>query len=327
MKKTILLILFAFALTVNALAQVATPPMTYKGQVKTESTPYINSEYNFSFVPPPNSKPDNAINDETKFIVTYICPLLECAAPGYFALGNIIPLDLPVAEAVKAFQLKSLQDKIAAGLLSGFNAENNATVLSKRYVAYNGRPGVRIDYNFTKGDISFNGAAFQVFIDEKKVLLTFTAVTDDSESEQWINAGEATLRTIKILPKKIPAKVPREGIATRIGSSNNDNPPPPPPARPTVPKRISGGVLNSKATILPQPEYPAAARAVRASGTVNVEVTIDESGNVISANAVSGHPLLRSAAEKAARSARFAPTLLAGKPVSITGIIVYTFVP
>ena len=104
-------------------------------------------------------------------------------------------------------------------------------------------------------------------------------------------------------------------------------PPPPAPPKPVVPKKISGGVLNGKATSLPKPPYPAAARAVRAAGAVNVQVTISESGSVVSASAVSGHPLLRQAAEQAARSARFAPTLLSGQPVSVTGVIVYNFVP
>lgn len=90
-------------------------------------------------------------------------------------------------------------------------------------------------------------------------------------------------------------------------------------------KTISGGVLNDKALELPQPEYPAAAKAVRASGTVNVLVTVDENGNVISANAASGPPLLRTSAVEAAKKAKFAPRLLSGKAVKITGIIVYNF--
>ena len=92
-------------------------------------------------------------------------------------------------------------------------------------------------------------------------------------------------------------------------------------------KTVSGGVVNTKATNLVRPTYPMAARAVRASGAVNVQVTIDENGTVISASAVSGHPLLRQAAEQAARSSKFAPTLLSGQPVKVTGIIVYNFVP
>ncbi|MGC2238967.1 MAG: TonB family protein [Pyrinomonadaceae bacterium] len=94
-----------------------------------------------------------------------------------------------------------------------------------------------------------------------------------------------------------------------------------------TPKTISGGVLNSKAKNLAKPVYPEAARAVKASGAVNVQVTIDEQGNVISASAVSGHPLLRKASEDAARASKFSPTMLEGVPVKVTGIVIYNFVP
>lgn len=90
-------------------------------------------------------------------------------------------------------------------------------------------------------------------------------------------------------------------------------------------KFISGGVLNGKAVSLPKPEYPAAALAVRASGTVNVQVLIDENGDVISATAASGHPLLRAAAVDAARLAKFTPTLLEGNAVKVSGVVTYNF--
>lgn len=89
----------------------------------------------------------------------------------------------------------------------------------------------------------------------------------------------------------------------------------------------SKSTVNGKASSLTKPSYPAAARAVRATGAVNVQVTIDEDGEVVTASAVSGHPLLRRAAERAAIDSRFAPTMLKGQPVKITGIIVYNFVP
>ncbi|MGI9056647.1 MAG: TonB family protein [Pyrinomonadaceae bacterium] len=89
---------------------------------------------------------------------------------------------------------------------------------------------------------------------------------------------------------------------------------------------VSGGVVNGKAANLPVPPYPATARAVGASGAVNVQIVIDETGNVMSASAVSGHPLLRQSAEAAARKAKFYPTLIGGKPVKVTGLIVYNFV-
>ncbi len=91
------------------------------------------------------------------------------------------------------------------------------------------------------------------------------------------------------------------------------------------PMLISGGVVNGKAVNLPAPAYPPAGKAVKASGTVNVQVTIDESGKVISASAISGHALLRANAEAAARQAKFSPTLFSGQAVKTTGIIVYNF--
>ena len=108
---------------------------------------------------------------------------------------------------------------------------------------------------------------------------------------------------------------------------NIEEPPPPPEVKPTPPRApISGGVLNGKAISLPKPAYPAIARQAHASGTVVVQVTIDENGGVISAHAVSGHPLLQGVAVAAARGARFSPTKLSGQPVKVTGVITYNFV-
>ena len=125
------------------------------------------------------------------------------------------------------------------------------------------------------------------------------------------------------------------GNATGIGTGaatappSEEAPPPPPTVKPKPPppKTISGGVLNGKAISLPKPSYPPAARAVRASGSVSVQVLIDENGHVVSASAVSGHPLLQQAAVSAARGARFSPTLLSGQPVKVSGVITYNFVP
>lgn len=118
-------------------------------------------------------------------------------------------------------------------------------------------------------------------------------------------------------PFPVNANVPPPSLSERPDNPANGKP---------VPKQISGGVLNGKAISLPKPPYPPAARAVRASGSVNVQVLVDESGNVVSASAVSGHPLLRAAAVSAARGAKFAPTKLSGQPVKVSGVITYNFV-
>jgi TonB family protein len=107
---------------------------------------------------------------------------------------------------------------------------------------------------------------------------------------------------------------------------------PPPPVQkidPPIEKRrdvrISLGVVNGKATDLPVPVYPPPAKAVGAEGVVSVQIMIDEAGNVTSAKAVSGHTLLRQSAEKAARGAKFKPTLLSNEPVKAMGVIAYNF--
>lgn len=98
---------------------------------------------------------------------------------------------------------------------------------------------------------------------------------------------------------------------------------PKPPQPPQVLK-ISQ-VLNGRAIYLPKPPYPQLARNAGIYGMVTVQVLIDESGKVMSAQAVSGHPLLRSAAAQAARQARFSATMLGDQPVKVSGVITYNF--
>jgi TonB family protein len=89
--------------------------------------------------------------------------------------------------------------------------------------------------------------------------------------------------------------------------------------------RKSGGVLQASATKRVEPVYPPLAKAARVSGAVVVEVTADEEGNVISARALSGHPLLKDAAVSAARNWAFSPTMLSGVPVKVIGTITFNF--
>ena len=167
----------------------------------------------------------------------------------------------------------------------------------------------------------------------------------------------ADVNRSELVPKEVSAKasdIPpvRKGVVTMVGSSNSnaiapvapgngtgqiisaptrveikDEPPPPAATpKPTPHAPISGGVLNGKAVHLVTPPYPAIARSAHASGSVQVQVLIDENGNVVSAHAVSGHPLLQAAAVAAARASKFTPTKLSGQPVKVNGVIIYNFV-
>jgi len=111
---------------------------------------------------------------------------------------------------------------------------------------------------------------------------------------------------------------------TAVPKVNIESEPPPPAPKPIL-KPVSGGVLNGVAISLPPPGYPEAARRLRTSGVVSVEVVVDETGKVISAVATSGPAILRDVAVQAALRARFSPTKLSGQPVKVSGLINYKF--
>lgn len=141
-------------------------------------------------------------------------------------------------------------------------------------------------------------------------LVALSFVRADAEEAVELRLWETVRSSLRVETRLIAA-VPEEGVSSTPRSAG-------------VP--ISGGILNGKALALPIPAYPPIARAAHASGTVMVQVLIDEEGNVIAAKAISGHPLLQAACVAAAREAKFSPTRLEGNPVKVTGIIQYNFV-
>ncbi|MDW8240917.1 MAG: energy transducer TonB [Acidobacteriota bacterium] len=52
---------------------------------------------------------------------------------------------------------------------------------------------------------------------------------------------------------------------------------------------------------------------------------LTEAGNVIEAEAISGHPLFRQVAQQAALQWKFRPTLLNGIPIRVTGVLIFNF--
>lgn len=86
-------------------------------------------------------------------------------------------------------------------------------------------------------------------------------------------------------------------------------------------------VLNGKARHLEVPSYPAGASANRVTGSIPVRIIFDEEGNVVFAQAIYGHPALKSAAIESAMKCKFEPIEVGGKPVKVSGIILYDFRP
>jgi TonB family protein len=87
----------------------------------------------------------------------------------------------------------------------------------------------------------------------------------------------------------------------------------------------TGNIGGAKAILLPKPTYPVEAREAGAEGKVKVEITIDESGSVIAAKAVSGHPALYEAAQNAALKSKFSVPKVGGEGTKVSGFITYDF--
>jgi len=84
------------------------------------------------------------------------------------------------------------------------------------------------------------------------------------------------------------------------------------------------GSLVAYATNQPPPVYPAAAKTMRTSGTVRVDVTVDEKGDVI-VDKTTGPTLLQNAAKDAIKKWKFKPFVRDGQPVKATGFVSFNF--
>jgi hypothetical protein len=161
--------------------------------------------------------------------------------------------------------------------------------------------------------------------------LSITAATLSSElglsslATSHKNEAEALLKSNPDLSAFVPGlgedeRKRYDNIESIVGPPTLIVDPNPPPKA-----QVQGGILNGRAVKLGRPIYPAEAR--EASGTVMVQIVFDETGKVIWARAVSGHPLLRKVCEDAAWQSTFPPLTLSGKPVKVMGVLQYNFVP
>lgn len=88
---------------------------------------------------------------------------------------------------------------------------------------------------------------------------------------------------------------------------------------------VSVGSLAGKARQRVSPTYPALARTARISGVVTVYLVVNEKGEVESVERAEGPAQLQQAATDAARHWKFAPTVVDGQPVRVTGYLSFNF--
>lgn len=116
-------------------------------------------------------------------------------------------------------------------------------------------------------------------------------------------------RVVEETPKQTPS-----------GPNTGPTSPPAPAGSP-----LAVGSLVSYATRQATPVYPTAAKNMRMTGLVKVEVMVNEAGEVAEVQNTSGPSMLQSAAKDAIRKWRFKPFLRDGLPVKATGFINFNF--
>lgn len=87
---------------------------------------------------------------------------------------------------------------------------------------------------------------------------------------------------------------------------------------------VSRGWLNPK-ILNPEEVKPSTNPHLKGEAEVKLKLLVDESGKVISAEAIEGHPLLRTAAVNAAIKAKFEPMTMSGNPIKFDGWITIKF--
>jgi periplasmic protein TonB len=177
-----------------------------------------------------------------------------------------------------------------------------------------------------------------------------TAITRDREAK--LAENKPSDQTVAANDKPVYVPMPQPTVAKNEPKSDNDEQEEPkapadepkkpeikkeepkpvteiPKAEPAAPADNSpldvGSSLVAYATNKPSPVYPSAAKSVRATGVVKVEVTVSETGDVAQVQKTSGPSLLQSAAKDAIKKWKFKPFVRDGQPVKAVGFVNFNF--
>jgi TonB family protein len=142
-------------------------------------------------------------------------------------------------------------------------------------------------------------------------------------------ANSSEVKTATITPSNTAAPTPSpQASATPAASQPQPTPSSSPATTQTTDEKdentIATGSLKGRERKRVLPLYPATAKTAGVAGVVRVFVLIDEKGKV-AVKRSEGHPMLKQAAEDAARKWTFAPTMVGNRIVRLSGYIDFEF--
>ena len=120
--------------------------------------------------------------------------------------------------------------------------------------------------------------------------------SENKENKESENKTEKTAET-----QTAKAETPNDGSPLKVGS------------------------LITYATNQAKPVYPIAAKNMRMTGVVKVEVLVNESGEVTEVQTTTGPPMLQRAATDAVKKWKFKPFVRDGQPVKASGFVNFNF--
>jgi TonB family protein len=156
----------------------------------------------------------------------------------------------------------------------------------------------------------------------KPVSIQSVPLPKPSADEEPKNTEPVNTQTANNDPQPKRDRVVEETPRQTPSGPNTGQPAQPAPG---IASPLAVGSLVSYATKQAQPVYPTAAKNMRMTGLVKVEVMVNEAGEVSEVQKTSGPSMLQSAAKDAIRKWRFKPFLRDGQPVKATGFINFNF--
>jgi TonB family protein len=156
--------------------------------------------------------------------------------------------------------------------------------------------------------------------------------TEYSQAREQLGASRMEIASLRGAPPFVrpsPSPTPAPAATEKAAAPRASNPPVNTPAdtAPTAPaigQPMFVGSLNSRATKRVVPQYPQIAKSARIEGVVRVTLNVNENGDVEIVK-TDGPPLLKQAAEDAARGWKFTPIVTDGKSIPMSGYIDFIF--
>jgi TonB family protein len=127
------------------------------------------------------------------------------------------------------------------------------------------------------------------------------------------------LATGEVVEQKVPAaRIPQHSAPAQSDAASGTTEP---AQRVSISQGVSAGLLISRVP----PIYPPLARNARIQGSVVMKALINQTGDVVSLELISGHPMLAPAALDAVRQWKYRPYMLNGNAVEVETQVIVNF--